>query len=200
MRVTQPGRRERKKAQTRTALADAAMRLFTERGYDEVTVTEVAEAADVSVTTLFKHFPGGKESLVFDQDTSQQEALVAAVRDRGAEQSILDALRTHLKSLHDYSPVERALLEQLNGLVRRSKSLTEYADRMWLRHEKALAEAIAIEVGVDVRDVKAQALARYAIDAHTVAEREDDPRQAIDTIFDLLTSGWGDYGKVAAGG
>ncbi|HJP73254.1 MAG TPA: helix-turn-helix domain-containing protein [Pseudonocardiaceae bacterium] len=198
--MTQPGRRERKKAQTRTALADAAMRLFTERGYDEVTVTEVAEAADVSVTTLFKHFPGGKESLVFDQDTSQQEALVAAVRDRGAEQSILDALRTHLKSLHDYSPVERALLEQLNGLVRRSKSLTEYADRMWLRHEKALAEAIAIEVGVDVRDVKAQALARYAIDAHTVAEREDDPRQAIDTIFDLLTSGWGDYGKVAAGG
>lgn len=198
--MTQPGRRERKKAQTRTALADAAMRLFTERGYDEVTVTEVAEAADVSVTTLFKHFPGGKESLVFDQDTSQQEALVAAVRDRGAEQSILDALRAHLKSLHDYSPVERALLEQLNGLVRRSKSLTEYADRMWLRHEKALAEAIAIEVGVDVRDVKAQALARYAIDAHTVAEREDDPRQAIDTIFDLLTSGWGDYGKVAAGG
>lgn len=200
MRVTQPGRRERKKAQTRTALADAAMRLFTERGYDEVTVTEVAEAADVSVTTLFKHFPGGKESLVFDQDTSQQEALVAAVRDRDAEQSILDALRAHLKSLHDYSPVERALLEQLNGLVRRSKSLSEYADRMWLRHEQALAEAIAAEVGVDARDVKAQALARYAIDAHTVAEREDDPQQAIDTIFDLLTNGWGDYGRVAAGG
>jgi AcrR family transcriptional regulator len=198
--VTQAGRRERKKAQTRTALADAAMRLFTERGYDEVTVTEVAEAADVSVTTLFKHFPGGKESLVFDQDTSQQDALVAAVRDRGAEQSILDALRVHLKSLHDYSPVERALLEQLSGLVRRSKSLTEYADRMWLRHEQALAEAIATEVGADGRDVKAQALARYAIDAHTVAEREDDPRRAIDTIFDLLTSGWGDYGKVAAGG
>jgi hypothetical protein len=46
--------------------------------------------------------------------------------------------------------------------------------------------------------VKVQALARYAIDAHTVAEREDDPQRAIDTIFDLLANGWGDYGKVAA--
>jgi AcrR family transcriptional regulator len=199
VRVTQPGRRERKKAQTRTALADAAMRLFSERGYEEVTVTEVAEAADVSVTTLFKHFPGGKESLVFDQDSAQEEALVAAVRDRGAEQSILDALREHLKSLHDYSPAERALLEQLMGLVRRSRSLREYADRMWLRYEQTLAEVIAIEVGVGPHDVKVQALARYAIDAHTVAEREDDPCQAIDTIFDLLAKGWGDYGKVVAG-
>jgi AcrR family transcriptional regulator len=196
--VTQPGRRERKKAQTRTALADAAMRLFSERGYDEVTVTEVAEAADVSVTTLFKHFPGGKESLIFDQDGSQQEALVAAVRDRGAEYSILDALRVYLKSLHDYSPAERELLQQLLRLVSRSRALREYSDRMWLRYEQALAEVIATEVGVDARDVKVQALARYAIDAHTVAEREDDPQRAIDTIFDLLANGWGDYGKVAA--
>lgn len=192
--MTQPGRRERKKAQTRTALADAALRLFTERGYDEVTVTEVAEAADVSVTTLFKHFPGGKESLVFDQDNSQRDALVAAVRERPAGQSILEALRTHLKSLHDYSPVERELLHQFLGMVRRSPALSEYADRMWLRYEQALAEVIAEEVGADARDVKVQALARYAVDAHTLAEREDDPQRAIDTIFDLLTTGWGDYG------
>ncbi|WP_147264659.1 TetR/AcrR family transcriptional regulator, partial [Streptomyces sp. NBRC 110611] len=59
-----PGRRERKKAQTRKALADAALRLFLERGYDGVSVKDVAEAADVSVTTLFKHF-SGKEALVF---------------------------------------------------------------------------------------------------------------------------------------
>jgi AcrR family transcriptional regulator len=194
VRVTQPGRRERKKAQTRTALADAALRLFTERGYDEVTVTEVAEAADVSVTTLFKHFPGGKESLVFDQDNSQRDALVAAVRERPAGQSILEALRLHLKSLHDYSPAERALLRQFLDLVKQSPALSEYADRMWLRYEQALAEVIAEEVGADARDMKVQALARYAVDAHTLAERQADPQRAIDAIFDLLTTGWGDYG------
>ncbi len=195
--MTQPGRRERKKAQTRTALADAAMRLFSERGYDEVTVTEVAEAADVSVTTLFKHFPEGKESLVFDQDASQREALVAAVRDRPAGQSILDALRAHLKSLHDHSPAERELLQQLLRLVNRSRALREYADRMWLRHEEALAEVIAAEVGTDARDVKVRALARYAIDAHSLAGWAEDPEQAVDTIFDLLADGWGDYGAGA---
>jgi hypothetical protein len=105
----------------------------------------------------------------------------------------------HLKSLHDYSPVERELLKQLFSLIGRSPALREYADRMWLRYEQALAEAIAAEVGADVRDVKVQALARYAVDAHTLAEREDDPQRAIDAIFDLLTTGWGDYGAVPAG-
>ncbi|KJK57800.1 hypothetical protein UK12_14285 [Saccharothrix sp. ST-888] len=51
------GRRERKKAATRRALADAALRLFLERGYEQVGIREIADAADVSTTTLFKHFP-----------------------------------------------------------------------------------------------------------------------------------------------
>lgn len=75
------GRRERKKAQTRQALADAALKLFLERGYDEVGVKEVADAADVSVTTLFKYFPS-KEALLFDQDDDIEAALVAAVHGR----------------------------------------------------------------------------------------------------------------------
>ncbi|WP_280454554.1 TetR/AcrR family transcriptional regulator, partial [Nocardia brasiliensis] len=65
--MTEPGRRERKKAANRQALADAALRLFLERGYDAVGVREIADAADVSVATLFKHFPGGKEALVVGQ-------------------------------------------------------------------------------------------------------------------------------------
>jgi AcrR family transcriptional regulator len=56
--MTEPeGRRERKKAQTRKAIADAALELFSERGYDNVGVREVADAADVALSTLFKHFP-----------------------------------------------------------------------------------------------------------------------------------------------
>ena len=57
------GRRERKKAATRKSLADAALRLFLDRGYDQVSIRDIAEAADVSTTTLFKHFPS-KEALV----------------------------------------------------------------------------------------------------------------------------------------
>ena len=64
--TTTVGRRERKKAQTRQALTDAALRLFLEHGYDAVTVAQIAEAADVSIATVFKHVPDGKEALIFD--------------------------------------------------------------------------------------------------------------------------------------
>ncbi len=77
------GRRERKKAATRRAIADAALRLFLERGYDAVGIREIADAADVSTTTLFKHFPV-KEALVFDEDDDQEERLLTAVRERPA--------------------------------------------------------------------------------------------------------------------
>ncbi|GCD38998.1 TetR family transcriptional regulator [Streptomyces chrestomyceticus JCM 4735] len=89
------GRRERKKAQTRQALADAALRLFLERGFEQVGVKEIAEAADVSVTTLFKHF-ASKEALVFDLEGDIEASLVAAVRDRAPGQSILQALRAYV--------------------------------------------------------------------------------------------------------
>src|SRR3712207_8221990 len=89
------GRRERKKAATRQAIADAALRLFLERGYDRVSIRDIADAADVATTTLFKHFPG-KEALVFDKDEDREAALIAAVRRRPAGQSVVDALREHV--------------------------------------------------------------------------------------------------------
>jgi AcrR family transcriptional regulator len=73
--------RERKKAETRTAIADAAAQLFTERGFHEVTVGEVAEAAGVSKQTVFNHF-ANKEELVFDRAAEVEAIIVAAVRDR----------------------------------------------------------------------------------------------------------------------
>src|SRR6266496_5631258 len=60
------GRRERKKQQTRQAISDVATALFMERGFDAVTVAEVARAADVAVQTVFNHFPT-KEDLFFDE-------------------------------------------------------------------------------------------------------------------------------------
>jgi AcrR family transcriptional regulator len=60
------GRRERKKRQTRQAISDVATTLFLERGFDAVTVAEVARAADVAVQTVFNHFPT-KEDLFFDE-------------------------------------------------------------------------------------------------------------------------------------
>ena len=76
------GLRERKRAQTRLALHEAAVRLFLERGFDDVTVAEIAEEANVALTTLFTYYPEGKVGLVFLQEEDREAALVQAVRDR----------------------------------------------------------------------------------------------------------------------
>src|SRR4051794_21457787 len=75
------GLRERKKRQTRDAIAAAAMDLFLARGYDEVTVADVARAADVSEKTVFNHFPA-KEDLVFSRSDDRLAERVQAIQNR----------------------------------------------------------------------------------------------------------------------
>ncbi|MEU2283009.1 helix-turn-helix domain-containing protein [Streptomyces sp. NPDC013178] len=185
------GRRERKKAQTRKALATAAVRLFTERGFDNVGVRDVAEEADVAVTTLFKHFPS-KEALIFDEDEGREAALVAAVRDHAPGQSILDSLRDHLKrtrmTFHAHSVEFTALMK----LVEETPALQEYMHRMWRRHETALATAISEAIGAPVGDVRAAALARFVMESNSLVQGCEDPQRALDEVFDLLAHGWRD--------
>ena len=179
------GRRERKKAQTRQALADAALALFVERGYDEVGVKEVADAADVSVTTLFKHFPS-KEALVFDQDDDVEAALVAAVRGRPPGHTVVDALREHiLRDVADGVPDAGFM-----RLIESTPVLREYGKRMWMRHEKALARAIAGESGVPEDDIACAALARFALASRELILAHDHPRRAAEEIFGRLERGW----------
>ena len=185
--VEQLGRRERKKAQTRKALADAALNLFLARGYAQVGVKDVADAADVSVTTLFKYFPS-KEALVFDADEDVEAALVAAVRDR-AGRSIPAALHAHLRQRLADRPTDPDI-SAFGRLVEQTPALTEYAARMWLRHETALAHAIAAEVGAAEDDIRCAALARFALEAAQLAHRHGDDPELLDPIFDLLENGW----------
>ena len=86
------GLRETKKEETRKEIADTAMRLFVQRGFDHVTVAEVAAAARVSEKTVFNYFPT-KEDLFFDEVPQRQAALAAAIRDRARGESIVAALR-----------------------------------------------------------------------------------------------------------
>ncbi len=191
--MTQPtGRRERKKAQTRKALADAALRLFSERGYDQVTVAEVAEAADVSVTTLFKHFPS-KEALVFDLDADQEEALVSTVRDRPAGRTVLAALHSHLLTAHPMEAGNNPEYRQFTSLIRSTPVLGEHFRRMWERHEEALARAISEAAGAPETDVTSRALARFVLQATLIAGNDPDPRGTLTAVFDLLERGWGTY-------
>ncbi|GAA1977310.1 TetR/AcrR family transcriptional regulator [Amycolatopsis minnesotensis] len=184
------GRRERKKAQTRQAISEAALALFLERGYDQVSVKEIADAADVAVTTLFKHFPG-KEAMVFDEDSAHEAALVAAVRDRPAGQPVLEALREFMHGGRLLTARKGKGIRAFLELISSTPVLREYAHRMWMRHEAALADAIAEAVGKPSGDIAATSLAHFALESSRFAGEQKDPKRALDETFDLLARGWG---------
>ncbi|WP_329297605.1 TetR/AcrR family transcriptional regulator [Streptomyces sp. NBC_00659] len=192
------GRRERKKAATRQAIADAALRLFLERGYDDVGIREIADAADVSTTTLFKHFPV-KEALVFDQESDLEEGLLAAVRERPPGQSIPNALREHALRRRRAGAESDPRFATFLALVNSTTALRDYHQAMWLRHTAALAQVIAEESGLPAGDPACTALAHFALEAPHAARAHDDPQQVITRAFDLLDRGWRDLGSEEAG-
>ncbi|MER6030319.1 helix-turn-helix domain-containing protein [Streptomyces sp. NPDC001851] len=199
--TTEPmGRRERKKAATRQALADAALKLFLEHGFDAVSIRDVAEAADVSTTTLFKHFPS-KEALLFDMDEDVEEALVAAVRDRAPGTPLLEALREHMLRTRLLKPEYDEQLAAFQRLVTSTPALVEYHRRMWMRHERALAEAVAADTGAPADDPACAALAHLALESRALATAASDRVAAVNAAFDLLERGWaavsGAQGRVA---
>ncbi|MFD5080519.1 TetR/AcrR family transcriptional regulator [Streptomyces sp. NPDC058371] len=182
------GRRERKKAATRQAIADAALELFLEHGFERVSVRDIAERADVSTTTLFAHFPS-KEALVFDREEEVEAALTAAVRERPEGQGVVEALRAHaLRSWVQLASDPR--LVRFTELVDQTPALREYGERMWMRHADALSTAIAEELGREPDDLACSALARFVLQVPTLAKGRRDPRATVETVFDLLTRGW----------
>ncbi|WP_436737548.1 TetR/AcrR family transcriptional regulator [Streptomyces sp. BBFR102] len=190
-----PGRRERKKAATRRAIADAALRLFLERGYDDVGIREIADAADVSTTTLFKHFPV-KEALVFDEEADLEAGLIAAVRERAPGQSIPAALREHALR-HRRAVGGDPRFSSFLDLVDSTPALRDYHQAMWLRHAEALARAVAEESGLPAGDPACAALAHFALEAPHAARGHEDPGAVLDRAFDLLDSGWRGLGRGA---
>ncbi|MDX6742372.1 TetR/AcrR family transcriptional regulator [Actinocorallia sp. A-T 12471] len=187
---TTGGRRERKKAATRRALADAALRLFLERGYDQVGVREIAEAADVSVTTLFNHFPGGKEALVFDEDADHEAALVAAVTERPEGQSIPEALRAYLISRVADPSGEDPRMRDFHRLVDETPALRGASRAMWMRHEQALAAALATATGRPADDLLCAAYAHFTLSILFFAHSHPDPTTVVTDLSTLLESGW----------
>ena len=89
---TPSDRRSRKRLATRQGISDAATRLFLERGFDHVTVDEIAAAADVGRMTVFNHFPR-KEDMFFDLDEEGRAELLSSLQKRKPGTSPVEALR-----------------------------------------------------------------------------------------------------------
>jgi len=188
------GLRERKKAQTRRALNEAAVRLFLERGFDQVTVAEVAEAAETAVTTLFKYFPEGKDALVFGPDDGRADAMVAAIRERPAGMDPLTAVEQFIGARGPFDPKD-GIAPALAQLIMETPALRAYAKAKWTNCEDALAEELAHQAG-RAPDAELHALARFVLNTPDLAGQADDIPAAFHAIFERLRHGWGSFGHI----
>jgi len=182
-----PGRRERKKAATRQKIAETALRLFLERGYDAVGIRDVAAEADVAVTTLFSHF-ASKEALVFEQDADFEQRLSQAVTGRQSHEPLIPALRREIQALVRHCTADSAV--PIWRLIDASPALREYEESMRLRHAESLATAIAADPDLPQSTIACRTIARFVIGAYSLAREAADPEAAVDEIFRMIEAAW----------
>jgi AcrR family transcriptional regulator len=163
------GLRERKKQQTRQVISDAARTLFAERGFDAVTVADVARAADVSEGTVFNYFPT-KEDLVYGRMEAFEQEMLAAIRDRPAGESILAAFRRFVLVrrglLGSDDPNAQEGLITITRIITGSAALLARERQIFEHYTRTLAELIAEEHGREPDDVEAWVVANAFIGVH----------------------------------
>ena len=143
--------RESKKLRTRHEIADSAMRLFAERGFDHVTVAEVAAAAGVSEKTVFNYFPT-KEDLFYDEVPARQAAIRAAIRGRAPGESILSALRR--LQVAECQRLSSPGFATFARIIEESPALRAKELEVMAEFVQVLTEAIQSELGVDELDAR----------------------------------------------
>jgi AcrR family transcriptional regulator len=165
----QPGLRERKKEQTRQLIAETARRLFSERGFERVTVAEVARAAEVSQQTVFNYFPT-KEDLVYWRLQSFEDELLATIREREPGESALAAFGRFLVVqrglLAKQDPQAREQLAALTRMITESPALQAREQQIFAGYTAALAAALAEETGADAADLRPWVAANAMMGVH----------------------------------
>lgn len=181
-------RRSRKRLATRDSISVAATRLFLERGFDQVTVDEIAAAADVGRMTVFNHFPR-KEDLFFDRDEESREILREALRQRDPGVTPIEALRLLAHRLAaERSPFAEfsAASQGFVDTIARSDTLKARARAIRDELAQVVAAALCACAGRAPEDVDARLAASLLLatwttarlQAHQVFQQTGDAAQA----------------------
>jgi AcrR family transcriptional regulator len=211
------GLRERKKRATRQRISDVATGLFMARGFDNVTVAEVARAADVSVNTVFNYF-GTKEDLFADRQDEVVEQAPRVLRERRPGESIVRAFRRDYLEAIETRHWRYGLNEGshvFSKIVNDSPALTARMREIAVAQEETLARALAEELDAHPDDLTPRLVAAHLLGttrilseramtmmvAGEVWERIAPMlREQAERAFDLLESGLGALGREPGGG
>ncbi|MBO4206064.1 TetR/AcrR family transcriptional regulator [Micromonospora echinofusca] len=181
--MTDPvGLRARKKVRTRDAIADTAISLFLARGFDQVSVSDIAATAEVSKPTLFRYF-ATKEDLVLHRFANHHGEAARVVRDRPPETTPMTALHRHFRAgLDRFEPVtglnDHPDVVEFHRLVFTTPSLAGRLTQYMLDDEDALAAALGPDVRARLQ--AAQVIAVHRVLARTNWQKIADGRTARD--------------------
>jgi AcrR family transcriptional regulator len=206
----EPGLRERKKRETRRRISDIATGLFMMRGFDQVTIAEVARTADVSVNTVFNYFPA-KEDLFFDRQEEIAEQAARAFRDRRPGESAAALFRRSFLEGLDAGAYQTAFHEGSETwakTVMDSPALTARQREIGQRAQDELADRLAEETGAGPDDLAPRMAAAMIFSAQTtligeivrrklagqsLREMREAVYAAVHRVYGLLEDGLGDY-------
>ena len=163
--------RERKKLRTRRALADAALRLFTEKGFDATTLEDLAEEAEVSKSTFSRVFPA-KEAAGIEAEAELWTACLAVLADRDLSGPVLNELHQTLATAAaglDPGWDERFLATR--RLIAAEPALLRYTEHYRARVRDQIAAILAAKLRLDQEDLRLHVLAELVMTAWSLSGR-----------------------------
>jgi AcrR family transcriptional regulator len=167
--ASETGLRERKKQRTRALIADTARRLFVERGFEAVSVAEIAREAEVSEATVFNYFPT-KEELVYHRLEAFEEEMLAAVRDRSEGKSIAAAFARFVSTprglLASRDPEEVEELAGISRMIAESPTLLARERQIFDAYTDSLAALIAEETRAPAGSIEPWVVANTLLGVH----------------------------------
>ncbi|WP_431962179.1 TetR/AcrR family transcriptional regulator [Nocardia sp. bgisy134] len=195
--MAEQGLRARKKQQTRENISHQATLLFLERGFDKVTIAEVAAAADVAKMTVTNYFPR-KEDLALDLGEVFVDQLARIVRERAPGESALAALRrAYLAAAADQDPVVGFSGLEFARMIAESPALTARLREFHEDRESALARALAAETGAASDDIAPRVAAAQLGGVHRVLFEETVRRTLAGESNDEIAGALAEYIRVA---
>ncbi len=194
VKAESPGRVGRRRSTTRHEIADAAIELFASRGFDEVSVDDVAEAAGIARRTLFRYYPS-KNAIPWGEFDSHLQRLRTLLGRVGPAESTEQALRDALLTFNtfDASEVPRHRLRM--QVILRTPELQAYSLTMYAGWRDVIAEFVASRCGAEPDDLVPQtvawALLGVALSAyeHWLADESVSLTQALGNAFDVVRPG-----------
>jgi AcrR family transcriptional regulator len=166
---TDLGLRERKKVRTRLLIAETARRLFAERGFEAVSVAEIAREAEVSVATVFNYFPT-KEDLVYHGMEAFEAELLDAIRNRPGNVPVLDTVARFVTQPRGFLAAQdeatREELLALSRMIAGSPALLARERQILARYTESVADLLRVETAAGPDDLRPWMVASTLVGLH----------------------------------